>query len=201
MHVINFNFNARNAFCSALLVSLFFPSDRTLLNAGNLWPTAVFVVRLCSCVARHGPREIPRLENYTSARRTSDYPWPVVEELKLNDEVNVRFLRDFEMHPRPLLVVSSLDLVIFFLPSSLLFFSFFPPSFVLFRLISRLLFFPSFSSPIPGVFSLNKFAALGNKTRLLFISAFFCRVGATKWVLLNRTTMHFLRNKLLIRFD
>lgn len=39
----------------------------------------LFVVRLCFSVARHSPREIPRLENYTPARRTSDYPWPVVE--------------------------------------------------------------------------------------------------------------------------
>lgn len=162
-------------------------------------------VRLCSCVARHSPREIPRLENYTPARRTSDYPWPVLEELKLNDEVNVRFLRDFEMHPRPLGACS------FFPRSRYFFFSlsspgFFPPSFPLPfpSALSRDFPFFSHSLPHPGSISLNKLAALGNKTRLLFISAFFCRVGRTKWVLLNRTTMHLLqipRNKLLIRFD
>lgn len=142
----------------------------------------------CSYIARHGsPRKIPRLENYTPARRTSDYPWPVVEELKLNDEVNVRFLRDFEMHPR----LPGASCSFFSRPRYFFFLSFLGFFFLLLLSprLSRDFPFSLVSFCIPGVFSLNKLAALGNKTRLLFISAFFYPVGATKWAPLNRTTI------------
>lgn len=84
--------------------------------------------------------------------------------LKLNDEVNVRFLRDFEMQCAresrrarafdALLVVSSRSRYFFPLP---------PSRRPFFHLILR-------SSPSPRVFSLDKLAAVGNKTRSLFIS-------------------------------
>lgn len=142
VHAINFNFNAPYALVALRLFPsccsrCFFPKVyRTFLNAGNFLangsichPT-LFLRRETQSVGNS-----LRLENYTPAWRTSDYPWPVVEELKLNDQVNVRFLRDFEMHPRPPGASCS------FFSRSRYFFS----PFLLFPGFFSLSFFPSFS--------------------------------------------------------
>lgn len=202
MRAINFNFNTTRLIAHCLLCysSRTIERFRILTTSGQRqYLSSDFFV----LASRDGsPREIPRLENYTPARRTSDYPWPVVEELKLNDEVNVRFLRDFEMHPHPPgASCSFFSRPRYFFPFLLssFFSSFFPFPFA----VSRNFPFSLVPFSIPGVFSLNKLAALGNKTRLLFISAFFYPIGATKWVVLNCTTMQLqiLWNKLLIHFD
>lgn len=118
----------------------------------------------CFCIAKHtaGNSASGKLH---SCRRNVGLSLTPSKGLKLNDEVNVRFPWDFEMQcararartGEVLLVVSSRSR--YFFSSFLPFFSY---------LISWLAFLSLLS--IPGVFSLDKFAAVGNKTRLLFIS-------------------------------
>lgn len=77
-------------------LSFFAEQHETLRNSKTLAQSPAFVVRPFLRRAQRSTREIPRLENYTPPKNVG-LSLTHSGGLKLNDEVNVRFLWDFEM--------------------------------------------------------------------------------------------------------